>query len=134
MTDPRFRIALVEDNADNRLLLDAILGDRYALVEYATGPEALVGLRADPPDLVLLDVSLPGMDGPEVLSHLRRVPAFDDVPVLALTAHAMAGDRARLLAAGFDDYLSKPIMDEDALLATIARWLATRRSANPGAA
>jgi len=56
-------IAVVEDNADNRLLLSAILGDLYRIVEYAGGPEALEGMRREPPDLVLLDISLPGMDG-----------------------------------------------------------------------
>ncbi len=115
------RIAVVEDNADNRLLVAAILDGRYRLDEYASGAEALAGLAESPPDLVLLDISLPEMDGTEVLHRLRDHPALRRLPVIALTAHAMAGDRERYLAAGFDDYVTKPILDEEVLLTAIAR-------------
>lgn len=118
------RIAVVEDNRDNRLLIQAIVEARYQLVEYATGQEALDGIRLAPPDLVLLDVSLPGMDGIEVLRHLRADPALASLPVIAMTAHAMRGDRERFIAAGFDEYVVKPIVDEERFLATIAHWLA----------
>ncbi len=117
------RIAVVEDNEDNRLLVSAILGDAYAIVEYASGREALAGLSRDPADLVLLDISLPEMDGEEVLRRIRSTPAISRMPVVALTAHAMAGDRERYLAAGFDAYLSKPILDEAPLRDTLARLL-----------
>lgn len=116
-------LAVIEDNADNRLLLQAILGDRYDLVEYGTGTEALEGIARSRPDLVLLDISLPGMDGNEILQRIRRDASLGDLPVIALTAHAMAGDRERFLAAGFDDYITKPIMDENELFASIARLL-----------
>jgi two-component system, cell cycle response regulator DivK len=116
-------IALVEDNPDNRLLVQAILDDRYHIIEYETGQEAVVGIPATPPDLVLLDISLPEMDGTEVLARLREVPALAGLPVIALTAHAMTGDRERYLGAGFDDYVTKPIVDEDVLLGAIERWL-----------
>jgi two-component system, cell cycle response regulator DivK len=112
-------IAVVEDNADNRLLLRSLLRDAYHLIEYEDGAEALAGLRADRPDLVLLDISLPGMDGEEVLAELRADASLQDLPVIALTAHAMAGDRERLLSAGFDDYVTKPIIDEEILFAAI---------------
>ncbi len=125
---PRPRIAVVEDNADNRLLVSALLGERYDVQEFTSGTDALAGLPADPPDLVLLDVSLPGMDGIEVLQHLRATPMGLGLPVIALTAHAMRGDRERLLAAGFDDYVSKPIVDERVLLDSIAKHLARERT------
>ena len=112
-------IAVVEDNADNRLLLESLLSDDYLLTEYQDGPGALAGLRSDRPDLVILDISLPGMDGEEVLANIRADTSLHDLPVIALTAHAMAGDRERLLAAGFDDYLSKPITDEGLLFSAI---------------
>jgi two-component system cell cycle response regulator DivK len=115
----RSEIAVVEDNEDNRLLLRALLDDRYDLREYATGPEALAGLESDVPDLVLLDISLPGMDGIEVLSKIRAVEHLRQLPVIALTAHVMAGDRERLLAEGFDEYVSKPIVDEMVLVNAI---------------
>ncbi len=121
------RIAVVEDNPDNRLLVQALIGDRYDILEYEAGPDALEGIRADPPDLVLLDISLPGMDGTEVLAELRGDPRFQQLPVIALTAHAMAGDRDKYLALGFDDYVTKPIVDEDVLIGAIERWLSRAR-------
>ena len=121
-------IAVVEDNADNRLLLQAILDGRYDLVEYENGVDALAGLAASTPDLVLLDISLPGMDGNEILARIRADGELRKLPVIALTAHAMSGDREKYLAAGFNDYITKPIVDETILLAAIERWLLTTRS------
>lgn len=112
-------IALVEDNADNRLLVQAILDDRYEVVEYETGQAALDGLAESVPDLVLLDISLPEMDGTEVLRRIRQDPRLASIPVIALTAHAMAGDRERFLGEGFDEYLTKPIVDDTVLLDAI---------------
>ena len=117
------RIAVIEDNPDNRLLVQALLEDLYELTEYETGTEAVDGLADDRPDLVLLDISLPEMDGTEVLAWIREQEALEGLPVIALTAHAMAGDREKYLSLGFDDYLTKPIVDEAVLLETIERWL-----------
>ncbi|MFO8172977.1 MAG: response regulator [Longimicrobiales bacterium] len=117
------KVAVVEDNPDNRLLVRALLEEEYEIQEFETGIEAVKGLLLDPPDLVLLDISLPEMDGTEVLAWIRDQDRFQDTPVLALTAHAMSGDREKFLAAGFDDYLTKPIMDESLLLEAIARCL-----------
>lgn len=116
-------LAVVEDNADNRLLLQAILDGEYSLVEYDNGVDALAGLSASLPELVLLDISLPGMDGNEILLRIRADEKLRHLPVIALTAHAMSGDREKYLAAGFNDYITKPIVDETVLLAAIARWL-----------
>ena len=117
-------IALIEDNTDNRLLLLVILEGRYELVEYETGLAGLHGMVEQKPDLVLLDISLPEMDGLEVLRRMRSDEQLQDLPVVALTAHAMAGDRERLLAAGFDAYIAKPIVDETVLFDTIDGLLA----------
>lgn len=119
-------VAVIEDNADNRLLLDAMLGDRFVLDEYATGGDALAAMPTRLPDLVLLDVSLPGMDGLEVLARMREDAVLCDVPVIVVTAHAMAGDRERYLAAGFDGYVPKPIVDERVLIDTIEALLSRR--------
>src|SRR5437870_7957367 len=105
-------VAVVEDNADNRLLLRAFLADMYDIVEYETGMAALEAFPAKKPDLVLLDISLPGMDGLAVVACIRSSDHLKKLPVIALTAHAMHGDRERFLKAGFDDYVSKPIIDE----------------------
>jgi two-component system, cell cycle response regulator DivK len=120
------RIALVEDNADNRLLARAILEDRYDVDEYENGAAALAGMKDAPPALVLLDISLPGMDGTEVLTHIRGDDVLGTLPVVALTAHAMAGDREKYLGLGFDAYVTKPIVDEQLLLDEIERLLQDR--------
>jgi CheY-like chemotaxis protein len=116
-------ILVVEDNADNRLLLSALLGEQYEIVEYEDGAQALAGMRRRRPDLVLLDISLPGMDGSEVLRRIRAAPDLKGLPVIALTAHAMAGDRERYLDQGFDHYVAKPIIDESDLMGAIERLL-----------
>lgn len=120
-------IAVVEDNADNRLLLHALLGGDYDIVEYENGTDALAGLHAVRPDVVLLDISLPGMDGNEILARIRADNDLRALPVIALTAHAMSGDREKYLAAGFDDYVTKPIVDETILMQAIERGLGLRR-------
>ncbi len=116
-------IGLVEDNPDNRLLVQAILEDLYEVVEYESGQEALDGFAQNRPDLVLMDISLPGMDGPEVLQRMRADANLRDLPVIALTAHAMAGDREKYLALGFNDYVNKPIVDENILINAIKNLL-----------
>jgi two-component system, cell cycle response regulator DivK len=119
------KIALVEDNPDNRLLVQAILEEVYEVDEYETGIEGLEGMAQVHPDLVLLDISLPEMDGTEVLAKMRGDENLRDVPVIALTAHAMAGDREKYLGMGFDDYITKPIVDDTLLMETIERLLST---------
>ena len=109
------KIAVVEDNPDNRFLVQALLEDSYELSEYETGVEAVEGLGQD--------LSLPEMDGTEVLSWIRQQPELKDIPVIALTAHAMAGDREKYLSAGFDEYVTKPILDEELLVGAIERCL-----------
>jgi two-component system sensor histidine kinase/response regulator len=116
-------VAVVEDNADNRLLLQAILDGMYEVVEYENGVDALAGLLAQLPDLVLLDISLPGMDGNEILARIRADERLRRLPVIALTAHAMAGDREKYLNAGFNDYITKPIVDETLLLKAMEKWI-----------
>ena len=118
------KIAVVEDNMDNRLLVQAILDDLYDITEYESGTELVDGLADDVPDLVLLDISLPGMDGTEVLEWIRSQELLKGLPVIALTAHAMSGDRDKYLELGFDDYVTKPIVDEDVLMGAIERLLA----------
>jgi two-component system cell cycle response regulator DivK len=117
------KIAVVEDNPDNRLLVQVILEPLYEVVEYETGFAALEGLPKEKPDLVLLDISLPEMDGAEVLRRMRADAQLRTLPVIALTAHAMSGDREKFIRAGFNDYVTKPIVDENILLDAIQRLL-----------
>jgi CheY-like chemotaxis protein len=117
------KIAVVEDNPDNRLLVQVILEPLYEVVEYENGFAALEGLPKEKPDLVLLDISLPEMDGAEVLRRIRADAQLRTLPVIALTAHAMSGDREKFIRAGFNDYVTKPIVDENVLLDAIQRLL-----------
>ncbi len=118
------KIMLIEDNSDNRDLVYAILEDSYDLNDYADGFSALVALQNESlPDLVLCDVSLPGMDGVELIRTLRKQPRFAHLPVIVLTSHAMKGDQERFLAVGFDAYVSKPIVDEEAFIDIIEKLL-----------
>ena len=116
-------VAVVEDNPDNRMLVEAILGSRYAVTSYATGPSAVAGCHGTPPDVILLDITMPGMDGTQVLRALRADPRLARVPVVALTADAVCGARDRYLALGFDDYVSKPILSAEDLREVIRRNL-----------
>ena len=116
-------IAVVDDNADNRLIIRTILEDQYTITEYASGLEAIEGFRQNRPDVVILDISLPEMDGTEILRRIRIDPLLKDLSVIALTAHSMVGDREKYLSAGFNDYVAKPILDMAVLFTTIQRWL-----------
>jgi CheY-like chemotaxis protein len=123
------RIAIVEDNPDNRLLLRVLLRENYDLQEYETGAAALAGLVRQPPHLVLMDLSLPDMDGAELLGRMRALEPLRGLPVVAVTAQAMAGSREQILALGFAGYVSKPLMDFEAFLALLDRVLGEARPA-----
>jgi len=117
------RILLVEDNAMNRDLLSRRLTKRgFAVIAAVDGVDGLARAHADAPDLILMDLSLPAVDGWEVTRRLKADPATRAIPVIALTAHAMEGDRERALLAGCDDFDTKPI-DLERLLAKIAALL-----------
>ena len=104
------RILIVEDRETGRELLRTVLEkEGYAVMEARDGAEALEKAHQDPPDLVLLDVNLPSRDGYQVLQDFRNHQKLADIPVLAITANAMRGDREKALAAGFNAYLSKPV-------------------------
>jgi CheY-like chemotaxis protein len=103
-------ILVVEDNPTNQLLTSSVLERAgYQVLLAESSVEALEHLAAHPPDLILMDVQLPGMDGLSFTRALKSVPETARIPVVALTAHAMAGDREEALAAGCAGYISKPI-------------------------
>jgi len=107
---PPARILVVEDNPLNRLLVHDILELRgHAVVEAATVDEARALLERERPDLLLLDVQIPGGGGEAVIREVRRHADLADMPIVAVTSLAMPGDRERLLSIGFQGYLSKPI-------------------------
>jgi CheY-like chemotaxis protein len=104
------KILIAEDNAINRELFRELLEARgYTVVEACDGPEALRMLEQSQPDLLLLDIGMPVLDGFAVVRAIRENPNLAALPVLAVTAYAMQGDQERVLNSGFDGYLSKPI-------------------------
>jgi two-component system cell cycle response regulator DivK len=103
-------ILLVEDNEKNRKLAhDVLVHQGYRVTDADSAEEALRLVREEPPSLVLMDIHLPGMDGIAALRQLRADPATQRIPIMAVTASAMTHDRAKIMAAGFDGYQSKPI-------------------------
>jgi two-component system, cell cycle response regulator DivK len=116
------QILVVEDNERNmKLFRDVLHASGYRTLEAATGERAVELVSEHRPDLVLMDIQLPDIDGVEALARLRADERFSSVPVLALTAQAMEGDRERFLAAGFDGYLSKPVNIAE-FVATVKRY------------
>ena len=116
------RILIVEDVEYNRDLLVQLLEDEYEILTAADGATGIEVAARHRPDLILMDLSLPGVDGWEATRRLKARPETGAIPVIALTAHAMQGDEDKARACGCDDYLTKPI-DEDQLFAKLARLL-----------
>lgn len=111
-------IYLVEDNKDNADLFNELLSEYFEIRCFYNGMDLLQFLGDNPgenPDLFVLDISLPGLDGISLMKRIRSDYHYQDIPILALTAHAMADDKRRLIQAGFDWYLSKPILSEEEL-------------------
>jgi CheY-like chemotaxis protein len=128
------KILYVEDNEDNVYVVQQRLTRAgYTVLVAPDGERGLAMAAADRPDLILMDLSLPGIDGWEVTRRLKAAPATQPIPIIALTAHAMTGDREKALAAGCDDYDSKPV-DFPRLRAKIEALLGTRRDAGAGEA
>jgi len=115
-------ILVVEDNPDNMITMKAILHSQYNLIEATDGEQGLNMALAERPDLILLDMSLPKMDGFTVVREIKGDPKGRHIPVIALTAHAMKGSREKAIEAGCDDYISKPV-EPEGVLQKIKDWL-----------
>ena len=121
-------ILYVEDNPDNRMLVRRILlSEDYGLLEATNATEALEVLKSTKPDLILMDINMPDMDGYTLTAKIKTTPGFERIPILALTANVMRGDKEKTLEAGCDGYIQKPI-DFDELVREVEKHLA--RSAN----
>jgi two-component system cell cycle response regulator DivK len=119
-------ILYIEDNFDNRMLVRRVLeAEGYRVVEAEDGRQGIEWLGLETPDLVLVDINLPEMDGYEITKRLKQLPSMADVPVIAMTANVMRGDREKTIAAGCDGYIPKPI-DIDVLPEDISRFLRKR--------
>ena len=117
------RVLLVEDNEDNRTIYSTVLRYLgYQVIEAQDGLQAVALARSERPDLILMDISLPRMDGWEATKVLREDASTRDLPIVALTAHALADDRERASKAGFTSYLAKPI-EPNAVVAEVRRLI-----------
>jgi CheY-like chemotaxis protein len=124
MTDRPARVLVVEDNEMNMQLVEYLLEEGgYQIVKAASGEDALsIARGGEPVDLILMDIHLPGIDGLSVIREMKADPQTGAIPILALTAHAMRGDKDRFLEAGCDGYISKPI-DVKTFLTSIRSYL-----------
>jgi two-component system, cell cycle response regulator DivK len=121
--DNRGTILYVEDNSDNRMLIRRVLSaEGYTVHEASSADAALETLQTMRPDLILMDINMPDMDGYTLTAHIRALPHLGLVPIVAVTANVMRGDRERSLEAGCDGYIQKPI-DIDTLTQQIERFL-----------
>jgi two-component system cell cycle response regulator DivK len=117
------RILYIEDNPDNRLLVRRVLqAEGYTVIEANDGQSGMTVAAEAQPDLILMDINLPEIDGYEVTARLKQLPGISHVPIIAVTANVMKGDREKTLAAGCDGYIQKPI-DIDLLPEQIERFL-----------
>jgi two-component system, cell cycle response regulator DivK len=116
------KILIIEDTALNLDLLTQLLEDDYELVAAGDGATGVALAEQERPDLILMDISLPIMDGYEATRRIKSNPQLANIPIIALTAHAMSGDAEKTKAAGCDDYLAKPL-DEGLLFEKLKRWL-----------
>lgn len=124
---------LVEDNEDNRIIYSTVLRHTgFQVVEAHDGEEAVALARSVLPDLILMDISIPKIDGWEATRILRSDPATRDIPIIALTAHALADDRERAATGGFTSYLAKPV-EPRAVVAEVRRCLDGGGGAPPAA-
>ncbi|MBA7576035.1 Polar-differentiation response regulator DivK [subsurface metagenome] len=108
------KILVIEDNEQNRYLFSFILEKNgYQVITARDGLEGITRAREEKPDLILVDIRLPVMDGYEVTRRLRKLPEFKAAPIIAITAYAMKGDEEKTLEAGCDGYITKPIVPEE---------------------
>ena len=123
MPPARAKILYIEDNAENRFLIQRVLeAEGYTVILAPNARDGLAQAMADPPDLILMDINLPEVDGYTTTARLKTTPGLETIKVIALTANVMRGDREKTLAAGCDGYIQKPI-DVDQLPRQIERYL-----------
>ena len=119
------RILVIEDNEQNIYLMDFLLRNSgFEVIQAMDGPTGIAKARETSPDLILLDIQLPGMDGYAVAASLRSDPALVGTPIVAVTSYAMVGDKEKALDAGCTGYIEKPI-NPDTFIAEISRFLAS---------
>lgn len=129
MQNGKGTILYVEDNPENRMLIRRVLlAEGYTLMEADTAGQALDLLQTNQPNLILMDINMPDIDGYTLTAQIKSIPDFEQIPIIALTANVMRGDREKTLQAGCDGYIQKPV-DIDLLSLEIEKFLARRPNA-----
>jgi two-component system, cell cycle response regulator DivK len=129
LSNSKATILYVEDNPDNRMLVRRILlSQDYSLLEAKDGSDALNVLKTQRPDLILMDINMPDMDGYTLTAKIKSMPGLERIPILAVTANVMRGDKEKTLEAGCDGYIQKPL-DIDQLIREVERFLLRRTNA-----
>ena len=118
----KLKILIIEDNDQNMYMLTYLLEDQYTILQAFNGIDGIEMALKEVPDIILLDIQLPGMDGYAIARELRRHPALKDVPVIAVTSYAMLGDKERIMRAGATGYIEKPI-DPDTFVSQMNSFL-----------
>lgn len=122
MTD-KGKILYVEDNFDNRMLIRRVLmADGYAVIEATNANDAMKMIETEKPDLILMDINMPEVDGYTLTAKIKSTPGMSTIPIVAVTANVMRGDREKSLEAGCDGYIQKPI-DIDILTQQVERYI-----------
>lgn len=117
------KVLYVEDNFDNRMLVRRVLeADGYTVVDAENASEAMKAIQQEKPDLILMDINMPEVDGYTLTAKIRATPGMSNVPIIAVTANVMRGDREKSLEAGCDGYIQKPI-DIDILTQQVERYI-----------
>ncbi len=125
------RVLYIEDNFQNKRLIKKILAAKgYEVLEAEDGLQGIALAARERPDLILMDINIPGIDGMEATSRLKSSPDLSHSPVVALTANAMRGDREKIMAAGCDEYLQKPV-NSAKLVETIKRFIGESKATPP---
>lgn len=112
-------LAIIDDDTDSNLLLQLMLKGHYLVRVYEDPEIALDAIKKDPPDVILLDIEMPKISGEEILKRVRGSNELKAIPVIALTAYVLKNSRSHYLNLGFDEYISKPIVDEQVFIQTI---------------
>lgn len=118
------KIVIIDDNSDSQLLIRIFLEPQHEVVSFSASDEFMRDVVSEEPDLILMDISVPGHNGFEMVKWLRKDSTIANTPVIAFTANALRGDRDDYLNAGFDDFVSKPVLTSEELLAPVRAQLA----------
>jgi DNA-binding response OmpR family regulator len=123
LSDAMELVAIIDDDEDTLMILEAFLKEKWRISSHKSFKRAKKSFEKEPPDLILLDISIPGEDGKSILQEIRKISALKNIKVVAVTGHTSLEDRNALLKLGFDDFIAKPILEKKVFIEHINRLL-----------